>query len=440
MLEKILSTPTEKLGKAGHFVVFQIKLWSHCAKLLKKNRSGQQAAALSYHTIFGMIPLAIVMLFMFQTFSSENEMLDKVKGVVYDQLNLSNIAIPVEESGSKDKSQQTVMLTEYLNRITANYFTKLGKGSVTAFSILIVTWAALALLSTIERAFNNIWHVTKGRSFLHRVINYWALLTLGPLLIAVGIYVSTKYTFLGKINENVLANLAPAILSYLIATVTFFLLYFVLPNTKVNARPAIWGAAIAALVWSFAKWGFTFYVTGFIPYAKVYGVMGLIPLAILWIYITWLIVLFGLQLTFATQHLTTLDAAEKASSGKNEERFIANNLTFINFTRQIALAFEQDSGPIEAEVICSRLNVPAELGEKILNTLIASRIIAKVTEPKEGLVLAKDPEHIRLSDIAGAASQAGFAQAPVDTPQSIKQINLSQNEMLNQYTLKQILD
>jgi len=69
-LKEFLSTPTTQLGRAGRFVVFQIKLWSHCIRLLKKNRYGQQAAALSYHTIFGLVPLVIVMLWFFQALAA----------------------------------------------------------------------------------------------------------------------------------------------------------------------------------------------------------------------------------------------------------------------------------------------------------------------------------------------------------------------------------
>jgi membrane protein len=81
MLKKILTTPTEQLGKASLFLVFQVKLWSHCARLLKTNRSGQQAAALSYHTIFGIVPLAIMALLIFQSFPAYKEVGDKMKGL-----------------------------------------------------------------------------------------------------------------------------------------------------------------------------------------------------------------------------------------------------------------------------------------------------------------------------------------------------------------------
>ena len=88
MLTELLSTPTTQLGKASRFLVFQIKLWPHCVRLLKKNRSGQQAAALAYHTIFGIVPLAIVTLLIFQSFPAYSDIGDRIKTFAYDQLQL----------------------------------------------------------------------------------------------------------------------------------------------------------------------------------------------------------------------------------------------------------------------------------------------------------------------------------------------------------------
>jgi len=433
MLKELLSTPTMQLGKASRFLVFQIKLWSHCARLLRKNRASQQAASLSYHTIFGIVPLAIVALLIFQSFPAYSDIAEKVKDFVYEQINLSIIKYTTEDT------EKPTMPTEYFDNIREDFFKGVNKGSLTLFSVVIVIWVALALLSTIERAFNNIWHVGRGRSFIHRIINYWALLTLGPLLFGVGIYITTQYAALEQIQKTVLSNVAPVVFSYLVATVVFFLLYFVLPNTKVQAKAAIWGAVAAALVWSFAKWGFGMYVIELIPYQKVYGVLGLIPLTVLWIYLTWLIVLFGLQLTFTTQHLKSLDAADIAAAKRTEEYFIANDLTAINIVREIAAAFEANSAPVEAEVICSKLNIPAEFGEKILNHLVNSELIVKTSEPKVGFAPAKEPANIKLSDISQAVAEVGFAQSTAEQSQQLEQITRSQRDALAQYNVKQIL-
>ena len=434
MLEKILTTPTEQLGRVSRLLVFQIKLWWHCVRLLIKNRAGQQAAALSYHTIFGLVPLAIVALLIFQSFPAYSGVGDKVKGLVYEQLHLSTIEYP--DPGNPEVS---IKLTEHLDKIVGRVFTGLNEGTIAFFSAVLIVWAALALLSTIERAFNNIWHVGKGRGFLHRIINYWALLTLGPLLLGAGIYIITRYAVIGRIQRTVLSSVAPAVLSYIIATVAFFLLYFILPNTKVKAKAAILGAAVAALVWSFAKWGFGLYVTKLIPYSQVYGVLGLIPLGVFWIFITWLIVLFGLQLTFTTQHLKSLDAAEIAAAKKTEGYFIANDLTAINIVREVAAAFEQNNAPLAAEVICSKLNIPAEFGEKILNHLVGSGIIIKTAEPQVGFVPARDPANIRLSDVAEAVCKASFAQSVTGQPEGLVKAIQSQRGALAKYSLKQIL-
>jgi membrane protein len=433
-LEKLLTTPTTQVGKAGRFVIFQIKLWSHCARLLKLNRSGQQAAALSYYTIFGIVPLAIVILLLFQSLSAE-DIGQNVKILVYEYLELQEIRYTTS-------SGQEVLLTNHIDTIVQQFFEGLNKGSLTFISAVIVIWAALALLLKIEKAFNNIWHITKGRSFLHRIINYWAILTLGPLLVGLGVYISTQYERVGELQKKVLSlsYIGPLLMSYTVAAVVLFLLYFVMPNTKVKAKAAVWGAAVAALVWTLAKWGFGKYVTEFIPYSKIYGVVGLVPLGVFWIYVTWLIVLFGLQLTFTTQHLKSLDAAEIAAAKKTEEYFIANDLTIINIVREIAEAFQDNRAPVPPEAICSKLDIPAEFGQKILDHLVSSRLIVRTSEPTSGFLPAKDPANIKLSDIADAVAATGFAQPGAEQPDSLQQITQSQRNILARYTLKEILN
>jgi DNA-binding IscR family transcriptional regulator len=151
-------------------------------------------------------------------------------------------------------------------------------------------------------------------------------------------------------------------------------------------------------------------------------------------------VLFGLQLTFTTQHLKNLDAAEIAASKKTEEHFIANDLTIINIVREIAEAFEDNRAPVPPEAICSKLDIPAEFGQKILDHLVSSRLIVRASEPTAGFLPAKDPANIKLSDITEAAAATGFAQSGADQPDSLQQIAQSQRNILARYTLKEILN
>jgi len=435
MFRELLQTPTEKLGRAGRFTVFQIKLWSHCAHLLKKNRAPQQAAALAYHTIFGLVPLAVVMLMVFQAFEGYREIGLKVKIFLYQQLHLSQIQIPDPQN-----PDEMIMLTRHINELVARVVTGLNEGTIALISGVLILWAAIALLSTIEKAFNNIWHVVRGRSFIQRVINYWALLTLGPLLLALGVYLSTRYAIFGRLEKTVLLTAGPAVLSYLVSVFGFFLLYYILPNTRVKAKIALWGAVLAALLWSIAKLGFGLYITELVPFSKVYGVLGLVPLTVLWIYIGWLIVLFGVQLSFTTQHLSSLDTERIESADRSEERFIANEMTAINIVREVAAAFEKRQQAVGSEMICSRLDIPADFAEKILDHLVRYEIIARVSEPVEGYVPATDPANIGLADISDVVAEAGMGMAAVRMSEKLRQIKDYQREILDRYRLADILE
>jgi len=433
-LKDLLMTPAANLGRAGRFLVFQYKLWAHCIRLLNKNRAEQLAAALSYYTIFGIVPLAIVAVLVFNSIPAYRETGEQFKSLIYQELRLTRIEYPNPEN-----PEERFVLTDYLDQIINRFFESLNKGSLGLVSAILVIWAALRLLSLIEIAFNHMWYVPKGRRFIHRVINYWALLTLGPLLLAAGIYVTTRFTLLKNIEAGHLAVVGPLI-SYLLSVLALFLLYLVMPNAKVQAGPALWGAAVASLVWSFAKWGFGIYVLELIPYNTMYGVLGLIPLGVFWVYVTWMIVLFGLQLAFAIQHFDTLETAEIPKAKEAEGRFIANDMTAIAVAREIAAAFENDQAPASTDEICSRLDIPGEFGQKFLDELVNRGLLGRTSEPSQGYVLLRDPAHIRLSEIAEALAGAAFAQPKPDTQKDLYEIARAHRGVLAEHSLKEVLD
>jgi len=432
-LKNLLTTPAAELGHAGRFLLRQYRLWWHCFRLLNKNRAEQLAAALSYYTIFGIVPLAIVVVLIFHSIPAYRGMGEQLKSIVYEELRLTSIQYP-----DPDNSEKRVVLTDYLDEIINRVFAEVDKGSLGVISALLLIWAALRLLSIIEGAFNRMWYVPRGRSFLHRVINFWALLTLVPLLLGAGLYATTRYSIVESIRTGAPTILGPFI-SYLMSALALFVLYLVMPNAKVQAGPAAKGAAFAALVWGVARWGFTVYVTELIPYSTMYGVLGLIPLAIFWVYITWLIVLFGLQLTFAIQHLEMLETAETREARGAEDRFIANDMTAIAVAKEIAAAFESGHGPVATDVVCSRLDIPGEFGEKLLNELVLRGVLAKTSDPIRGFVPAKAPEHIRLSEIADAVALASFGQPKPDET-ALQEVIKEHQRVFAQFNLRQMID
>jgi len=424
----------ENLGRWHRLALGQIKIWWHCARLLRHNRAGTQAAALSYHTIFGIVPLAIVILLVFQSLPAANDAGQKLRELIYEQTNFDSIVYTTGQDGDDG-----IKLTDKIDSIVESFFQKLPTGSLAFFSGVIVIWAALALLMTIERSFNIIWRVPRGRKLISRVVNYWAVLTLGPVLFGVGVYASARFA----LSEHLgwLRVLEPVV-PYLISVLGFFLLYLLMPNTRVRWKAALWGAIIAALAWAFAKWAFGLYLGEFIPFARLYGSIGVIPLTVLWIFVSWLIVLFGLQLTYATQNLQTLDQAVLSESleAEKEEGHVCNEFVVFEMVRQICENFSNGKGATEGKMLCNSVRVPSDFGEKILERLVDAQILAKAEEPREGYLPGRDVEDISAGDIAEILRDSEFAGKVNRDAKHLSELMEHHMQMLRNASMRNLIE
>jgi YihY family inner membrane protein len=435
-IRNIITAPTEELGRWGRYLAFQLKVWPTCVRLLKETKAAQLAAALSYNTIFAVVPLMIVVFLVFQMFPASEDVGQQVRQLIYEQAQLDDIMIT---SGS-GAEEETVKLTDVIDDLASGFISKLNKGAVAFFNGVIIFFAAIALLITIEKAFNSIWHIPRQRPFINRIVNYWSLLTLGPLLLALGLYVSAKYFSIGDQIEGL--GYVRALISYFISVVLLFSLYFLIPNTSVNPKAALWGALVAAFIWTGAKQLLTIYVTVVIPksyISQVYGIMGLVPLGVLWIFVTWLIVLFGVVLTFATQHLQSLTKKELNAMKRREEFFMVNDFAVIRILRFVLGEFEQKRAPVSAQVVNSKLNLPGEFGEKILEHLVNQNLLIKTSDPGVGYVPATDGDNITLSEVVEASIKGSFVQRDEDRPGPLKAIMDKYQSELSRHTLKEIL-
>ena len=433
MFDKLFSTPTNELGKFARFIFFQIRLWPQCVKLLLKNKANQQASVLSYNTIFGIVPMAIVILLIFHSLGTFEDIGARFRDFLYEQTFIKNVQYPADPNSSAEK----VTFAQKIDEFTTNFYSNLNKGSITIISCVIIIWAAIALLITIENSFNSIWGVSRGRNLIRRITNYWTFLTLGPLLFGVALYVNASYSVAGSLSKSLLTYIGP-IIPFIITFVGLLALYVLMPNAKVSYKAASWGALIASLAWLVAKWAFGLYMVKLIPYSKVYGVLGLIPLGVLWVYINWLIVLFGLQLTFTTQNLKTIEEAEKAAAKRHQDYFLATDLQVMNIMRFICIAFEKKDVPVPPELICSQLNLPADFTERVLNHLAKAGLLLKITEPAVGFAPATIAENLNLAGIYDVVKTAAFV-APGDESAVIKQITENYRQSLSQYTVKNLM-
>jgi membrane protein len=256
-------------------------------------------------------------------------------------------------------------------------------------------------------------------------------------LFGVGVYLNARFGILSFFSGGIFSYLSQ-IIPFVIAFFGLFALYVLMTNAKVSYLAALWGAFIAAIAWTIAKWAFGLYVIKLIPYNVVYGMLGLIPLAVLWIYITWLIVLFGLQLTFTTQHLKTIEDAENAAARRHQEYFLATDLQVVEIVKFICNAFEKKNAPVKSEIISSQLNLPCDFTDKVLSHLVKAGLLLKTSEPATGYAPTTVAENLNLAEIYDAVKIASFV-APGTESDVIKQITDTYRQTLSQYNVKNLM-
>lgn len=350
----------------------------------QRARVPQMAAALSYRTIFGLLPVVIVALVLLKAFTSPSDLEGLIKAVlaktgitaiVVDQGEApptepttvapgtapalqSGLDVPealrpaplepqstpersagpafdpkAQRSFAFDWSAEPVgtAAARRLDDWVGELIRRVNSISLPALGLIgmgALLYAAIGMLVEIERAFNQVYRSPQGRPWPSRVVLYWALMTLGPLALFATFYVGSQAR---SLTERLVLSMPGAsgewgavgviIVGYLstvlISGGVLLLLYMAVPWAKVALRPAIVGALVAAIAWEASKWGFAQYITFTRgqSYVRLYGSVALVPLFLLWVYVTWIVVLSGLQVAFYLQHGRRAGERELAGVG-----------------------------------------------------------------------------------------------------------------------------
>lgn len=451
-LENLLTSPGSELGRWARFLRFQIHLWRFCARRLYINNAQAMSAALSFRTIFALVPALVLAVLIAKSLN----VLDDSKQTIKRFLDASGIAIIQQESAPQPdttpstpvdpqnppppSSPPTVSVADYIQEVVEKLESKLTLGRIGPIGGVLLVWTALTLLTTIERSLNRIYGARQSRSLARRIVVYWAVLTLGPILLTLGNYLGTRaleFSLKIEILNWLLSALGwtgPIIMGILLLAA----LYKLMPNTHVSFKSALGGALIAVPVWLTAKWAFNLYVHGVVGTKSVYGALALLPIFLLWLNLSWWIFLFGAEISNTAANLSRMQLAEQA------QNIILGPVELITAALTIARHYQNGLGPLNFRKIATQLNLPDQAIHRLLERLNEKNIICPVeNSDSEKFVLARPADKIPLLDILDLTENHTTLATNTPNPEiarSFERIKKQTDSTLGSFTLADALN
>ena len=423
-------------------------------KSFVRNRCPVRAAALSYATLLALIPMLAVAISVTSSIlkdQGEKEIYSAIDKLVSSimppataksdghgvSLVLSPISITLTPTNSVVAKTADGSLTNTVAGTTENSVNDAPLVSVSAQKVaaksihefiqntqssslglvgmLLLVFIAIRMLANIEATFNDIWGVTRGRTWLSRIILYWATLTLGPLLLAGALALASSPHFQatkGIVGGTVIGSFIFELLPLVVLWLAFALAYQLVPHTKIHFGAALVGGIVGGTLWHLnSVFGFL-YVSRVVSNSKIYGSLGLVPVFMAGLYFSWLILLFGAQVAYAFQNRKSY-LQDKLVENVNQRgrEFIALRLMTC-----IGQRFQLGQPPVTLEQISTGLGIPTKLAQQVLQTLLAAKLIVEVAGNENSYAPARPLDSINAHHVLLAMRGGGQELLSRDEP------------------------
>lgn len=368
-----------------------VKVLGYAAQRATDQNLTQTASSLTFTTVLAIVPMLAVVLSLFTAFPLFSDFRQALEDF------LANNLMPATVS-------DTVM--KYLNMFAAQASRLTAIGGV----FLVVT--SISLIMTIDRALNNIWNVRNQRPLGQRILMYWAIISLGPVLVGASLWATSFLAreSLGRVAEvPAVIGLALSFVPVVATGLGFTVLFSMVPNREVRWKDAMAGGFGTAIVLEIMKAGFAYYLTRFPSYTVIYGAFATVPIFLLWIYMSWLAVLFGAAVAATLPLLRLRRWAEHPAPGS----------AFMNAMGVLAQLHAARNGTEPGrsmQFLSNHLHVTQEELLPVLDTLTQLGYVAQTRDKSGRWMLACDPRQAQLGAVVDALlidrGNSGLEQHP----------------------------
>jgi membrane protein len=369
-----------------------MRFWVLVGKDFVRNRCPVRASALAYSSLLAFIPLFAVVIGIATGVLKGQE--DRIRSNI--DLLLANLVPQIKEN------PEFVDMKDKIIGYTWDGIDKVNSGTIGTSGAVALLAVVIFMLARVEETLNDIWGVSKGRTWYNRVVNYWAAISLGPVVILAAISFSAALR-LERTQE--ILKMLPLVGSLLIKLSpvpivggAFALFYALVPNTKVRWRAALMGGLTAAVLWYLLNQVSFLFVSQVNRSSQIFGKLVPIPVFMAGLYFSWLLFLFGSQVACAYQTRGSHRSLRQSDRVHQDGRELVALRVMVEVGRAFA---EGREGPSTA-LLAERLEVPVELVGRIATVLLATRLVVEANGVETGLAPARPLERIRVAEVLAA--------------------------------------
>jgi len=344
-----------------------------------------RATALAYTTLLSLVPLLAVAFSVAKGFGVH----EQIRPLVLNWVAMNQ----------KEVVEKIII---YIERTNVKALGVIG--------LAFLVWTTIKVLGTIEASFNEIWGVKRSRSLYRKFTDYVSVLVISPILLLAGMGASAalqsssvahyvlSIAFLGRLMQFGLV--------YVTSWIAFTAIYIFMPNARVRLFPGLIGGIVAGSVWQGAFWLYTTFQVGMAKYGAIYGTFAALPIFMIWLYVSWVIVLLGAEVSWAMQNVRHY-WEQRRSEGAS---FATREAVALRAMVAVAVAFHRDGAALTVDEIGDRLEAPSHLLLETLQTLTAKGLCAEVVGPSgPAFQPARPLEKIRPADVIAAVREHGNA-------------------------------
>jgi membrane protein len=423
----IWTTPLESIPAWRASLLRSTRLLLALARDLMSGQLALRAMSLVYTTLLAIVPLLALSFSVLKAFGVHNQ-LEPV---------LRNFLAPLGGQGE----EVTEHIIEFVERMNVGVLGSVG------FALLLYT--AVSLVQKIEEAFNFIWHIAEARSMGERFSRYLSVLLVGPILVFSALGMTAAVTSLDPVQGLLaveplgrLAYVAGQLMPYVLVIAAFTFIYVFVPNTRVRVWPALTGGIVGGLLWQTGGWAFAAFVSASTRYSAIYSGFAILVLFMIWLYLSWLILLFGAAVAFYRQHPEYIlpQSGEPRLSNRMRERLALVVMSLI------AQRHRAGSPGWTLPQLTQRLGVPSHAMRAVLGALRQADILAQTNDDPPAYLPARDLTGFPVRSLLEAVRSAGEDRylnpaslpAPPAVEQTIERIEQGVGALLDDLSVAQL--